>query len=113
MILVPSRAPESVTLLSTGTNSIKVQWSPVPKQHAHGIILGYRVYYRNQKIKVKRSANYVGDIHGLSVNASSLSVGVTGLLAFTSYAVWLSAFTSKGSGPSSSPVTIRTDEDSK
>ena len=47
----------------------------------------------------------------LSVNTSGQSLEIKALEPFTSYDVWVSAFTVMGSGPSSRPITVTTDED--
>ena len=111
--IVPSRAPETVTLQSLDPNSIMVSWSPIPKEYRHGVLLQYNVYYRNQATKVRRSLDAAGVIHTRSVNASVLSLELTGLTAFSSYAVWLSGSTSKGGGPSTTPKIVQTEEDGK
>lgn len=108
---VPSRAPVSIQVQSTGPRSILIEWSPVPQQYVHGILRGYHVYYKTGKPKVKRSTSLVGVIKAMSVNKSSQNLEITGLEPFTSYDVWVAAFTDAGSGPSSTPVTIVTDED--
>lgn len=105
---VPSRAPDSLQARSTGTRSILIEWSPVPKTYVHGNLRGYHVYYRTGRSKVKRSTSHVG---ALLVNTSGQSLEIKALEPFTSYDVWVSAFTIIGSGPSSTPVTVTTDED--
>lgn len=77
----------------------------------YGILRGYHVYYSTGRSKVKRSASQVGVIKALSVNTSTQSLEITALEPFTSYDVWVSAFTGEGSGPPSRPVTVITDED--
>lgn len=79
----------------------------------HGILRGYNVYYRTGMPKSKRSVNHVGVIKAMSVNTSIQSLDITGLEPFTYYDVWVSAFTGIGSGPSSRPITVITDEDGK
>ena len=113
LVLVPSRAPESIQVQSTGPRSILIEWSPVPQQYVHGILRGYHVYYKTGKPKVKRSTSLVGVIKAMSVNKSSQNLEIKGLEPFTSYDVWVAAFTDAGSGPSSTPVTVVTDEDGK
>lgn len=108
---VPSRAPVSLQVQSTGPRSILIKWSPVPEQYVHGILRGYHVYYKTGTSKMRRSASQVGVIKAMSVNMSSQSLEITGLEPFTSYDVWVSAFTDMGSGPSSRTVTVTTDED--
>ena len=49
----------------------------------------------------------------LSVNTSTQRLEITALEPFTSYDVWVSAFTDAGSGPPSRPVTVATDQDGK
>lgn len=110
---VPSRAPDSLRVRSTGPRSILIEWSPVPQQYVHGILRGYHVYYRTGMSKMKRSTSQVGVIKAMSVNMSSQSLEITGLEPFTYYDVWVSAFTVAGNGPQSRPVTVITDEDGK
>ena len=113
LVLVPIRAPESIQVQSTGPRSILIEWSPVPQQYVHGILRGYHVYYKTGKPKFKRSTSLVGVIKAMSANKSSQNLEITGLEPFTSYDVWVAAFTDAGSGPSSTPVTVVTDEDGK
>lgn len=110
---VPSRAPDSLQVRSSGPHSILIEWSPVPDEYVHGILRGYHVYYRTGMSKMKRSASHVGVIKAMSVNMSSQSLEITGLEPFTYYDVWVSAFTDVGSGPPSRSVTVITDEDGK
>ena len=47
------------------------------------------------------------------VGAGVRDITLTGLDKYTPYTVEMSAYTSKGDGPGSQPITVWTDEDSK
>ncbi|KAL9953500.1 hypothetical protein ACROYT_G040923 [Oculina patagonica] len=71
-----------------------VQWDPIPKNTANGILLGYRVYYYEYYYYYSHS----------NVNTSSPNVHMVilrGLKAAQSYSISVAAFTSKGAGPQS------------
>ena len=84
---------------------IRVIWQPIPADHIHGVLLGYHVEYHKID-REKRSVTLV------TVNATSLSVDIVGLVKFSEYRIMVSGFTSKGDG-SQSEITSRTDEDGK
>lgn len=67
------------------------------------MLLGYHVEYHKID-REKRSATMV------TVNASSLSVDIVGLVKFSEYKIMVSGFTRKGDG-SLSEIASWTDED--
>lgn len=84
---------------------IRVVWDPIPTEHINGLLLGYHV--TAQKVgRVKRSVTIE------TLNATSMSVDLTGLSKFSEYKILISGFTSKGDGIEAE-ITSWTDEDSK
>ena len=79
-----------------------VTWLPVPKGHVHGILLGYRLFY-----KIEQNRFYV------NVTTVNQSLKLTGLEKFTNYSVRVLAFTRIGDGNVSDPITVSTDQDGK
>ena len=84
---------------------IRVTWQPIPADHIHGVLSGYNVGHHRVG-REKRSVTMV------TVNASSLSVDIMGLVKFSEYRIMVSGFTSKGVG-NQSEITCWTDEDGK
>lgn len=79
-------------------------WAEVPQGFLHGILQGYRVFYKR-----------TGDKHGSYVNVmtspTTRELHVTGLKKFTEYSAKVLAFTRKGDGAVSLNVSVLTDED--
>lgn len=103
---VPSRSPINVTAFNTSSTSINVTWEPVPDDHANGIVLGYRLFY-------KQADKAINDFSNLTVNSSIFDIEINGLKFYTKYELWLLAFTMVGDGNISEPVYCMTDEDGK
>ncbi|XP_001623142.2 uncharacterized protein LOC5501884 isoform X2 [Nematostella vectensis] len=99
---VPSFPPENITAANTSSTSLLIQWSPVPKDHANGIILGYKILYR--------VSGSNGSFSEHRTNADTTATEVTNLTHFTVYDVSVVAFTSKGDGPGSEPLIVKTAE---
>lgn len=70
----------------------------------HGILLGYRLYYRLTVLPAMPPFNK-------TLGPDQLATTVDGLFMFTNYTFQITAFTSKGEGPLSAGVVITTDED--
>ncbi|RMX55339.1 hypothetical protein pdam_00019119, partial [Pocillopora damicornis] len=94
---VPTRPPQQVQGIKQSSTSLLITWITVPSGHAHGVIIGYNVYVNNGSVRVLST----------SVNDAVL----TGLKKYTQYTVQVSANTSTGEGPRSSPISVWTDED--
>ena len=84
--------------------SIQVTIQPLPSEFVHGILRGYKMIYQS----VDQHPSTVV-VRILEVNQSV--VQLTGLNEFANYSVRVSAFTSKGPGPSSAPFYFMTEED--
>lgn len=46
VISVPSQPPQGVQATAINSRSIKVVWSPPPLFTLHGILQGYKIYYK-------------------------------------------------------------------
>ena len=99
--LVPSSPPMNLSLVSSGSWFIVVEWKPVPKGYENGVIKGYRLVY---------SAKDYGD--SLSVADESIysenTAAISGLEFATFYSIRVAAFTSVGSGNFSGSIEVRT-----
>ncbi|KAI1886586.1 hypothetical protein AGOR_G00197330 [Albula goreensis] len=102
---VPSCGPTNVSALATTSSSILVRWSEVPEPDRNGLILGYKVVYKE---KDSDSALQFWTVEG---NATH-SVQLTGLGKYVLYEIQVLAFTRIGDGmPSSPPILQRTLDD--
>ena len=77
---------------SPDTNSLVVEWSPIPEKDTHGVILGYVVYFKRHN-----SSENLTTVH---VNASTQVLRITDLMEATTYEIKVAGRTSVGEGPS-------------
>ena len=77
-----------------GFNSFEINWSPIPEEDTHGVLLGYVVYFKRYLFHENFSS--------VKVNASTRVLRITGLLEFTTYEIKVAGRTSVGEGPSNS-----------
>uniref|UniRef100_A0A4W5RQS4 Sidekick cell adhesion molecule 2 n=1 Tax=Hucho hucho TaxID=62062 RepID=A0A4W5RQS4_9TELE len=96
---VPSCGPTNMSAFATTSSSILVRWFEVPEQDRNGLILGYKVLYRE---KDSDSSLQLWTIEG---NASH-SVQLTGLGKYVLYEIQVLAFTRIGDGMPSSPLIL-------
>ncbi|KAM7381296.1 hypothetical protein PAMA_012239 [Pampus argenteus] len=102
---VPSCGPTNVSSFATTSSSILVRWFEVPEPDRNGLILGYKVVYKE---KDSDSAVHFWTVEG---NATQ-SVQLTGLGKYVLYEIQVLAFTRVGDGrPSSPPILDRTLDD--
>ena len=88
--LVPGYVPW-VSGYHRGSNSLKIYWSPIPEEDAHGVLLGYVVYFR----RYGSSENFTT----VKVNASTRVLRIIGLMEATTYEIKVAGRTSVGEGP--------------
>lgn len=83
-----------------GTDTVRVDWSPVPPQYTNGVLLGYKVLYSdvNDRSRVNSSL--------ISPNKTYLNI--KGLKTNTNYSFQVLAFTAKGNGVRSAAYYART-----
>jgi len=88
------------------STSITASWQLPPENARHGIITGFRLFYRKK--------DSVGSPMSLIINGGENHIkDVTGLAKYTEYEFQVLAFTSGGDGPKSAVVVNRTKEDGK
>ena len=81
-------------------------WGEVPKGFIHGILRGYRVFYRRTD---DEESYYLNS----TTEPTERKLHITGLKKFTEYSVKVLAFTIKGDGEVSNNISVMTDEDGK
>ncbi|XP_063076857.1 protein sidekick-2-like [Engraulis encrasicolus] len=102
---VPSCGPTNVSAFATTSSSILVRWHEVPEPDRNGLILGYKVVYKE---KDSDSALSFWTVEG----NTSHSVQLTSLGKYVLYEIQVLAFTRIGDGmPSSPPILERTLDD--
>ncbi|KAM9832651.1 protein sidekick-2 [Neosynchiropus ocellatus] len=102
---VPSCGPTNVSAFATTSSSVLVRWFEVPEPDRNGLILGYKVVYKE---KDSDSPLHFWVVEG---NATH-SVQLTGLGKYVLYEIQVLAFTRIGDGrPSSPPILERTLDD--
>ena len=89
---------------NTSSTSILVEWGDVPAFDQNGIITSYNITYSSQ------TENLNGFAEAAPIDRQK---ELTGLRKFVNYNITVRASTSKGDGPDSSPIVVRTDQDSK
>ena len=101
---VPSRPPGNFALTANSSTSIEASWQLPPRYARHGIIAGFKLFYK------KRGSQAPAALLTVS-NGATLSTVVTGLEKYTVYEFKVLAFTSHGDGARSPPEVQRTMED--
>ena len=99
---VPDEPPADITAKGTEPTVLRVHWSPVPDEDINGIIIGYKLALFNTSGENMR--NY-------TLNASLLSLEITGLEIWTNHSIRMVAFTVVGEGPWSNFIRGTTDEE--
>ncbi|CAD6191275.1 unnamed protein product [Caenorhabditis auriculariae] len=104
----PSGSPRNVRAESDSPRSALVRWDTVADISTNGEVLGYKV-----RIVPEKSASLDEDIKIVDVaGAATLTTKISNLRPFTSYQVFVSAYTIFGHGPeNSSPTTFETGSD--
>ncbi|NXM71330.1 SDK2 protein, partial [Serilophus lunatus] len=102
---VPSSGPSNVSALATSSSSLMVRWSDIPEADCNGLILGYKVMYKEKGSEARAQ-------FWLAEGNASHSAQLTGLGKYTLYEIRVLAFTRIGDGvPSRPPVLERTLDD--
>ncbi|NXW17532.1 SDK2 protein, partial [Circaetus pectoralis] len=102
---VPSSGPSNVSALATSSSSMLVQWSDIPEADCNGLILGYKVVYKEKDLDTRAR-------FWLAEGNASRSAQLTGLGKYTLYEIRVLAFTRIGDGvPSRPPILERTLDD--
>ncbi|NWS94695.1 SDK2 protein, partial [Mionectes macconnelli] len=102
---VPSSGPSNVSALATSSSSLMVRWSDIPEADCNGLILGYKVMYKEKGSEGRAQ-------FWLAEGNASHSAQLTGLGKYTLYEIRVLAFTRIGDGaPSRPPILERTLDD--
>ncbi|XP_029944460.1 protein sidekick-2 isoform X1 [Salarias fasciatus] len=96
---VPSSGPTNVSAFATTSSSILVRWGEVQEADRNGLILGYKVVYKE---KDSDAAPNFWTVEG----NTSHSVQLSGLGKYVLYEIQVLAFTRIGDGRSSSPSIL-------
>ncbi|PFX14396.1 Receptor-type tyrosine-protein phosphatase delta [Stylophora pistillata] len=99
---VPSQPPSGLTVAASNFTSVLASWQLPPKESRHGIIRGYKLFYRDTNGGVDSTVEL------LIQDAAIRSTSVTGLQSHTDYEFQVLAFTSVGDGPKSSVKGVET-----
>ena len=101
-IAAPSQPPSQFSVTVESSTSITASWRLPPEGARHGIIKGYKLFYKK---KGSDSATF------LTLDNIKTSERVTELDKYTKYEFQVLAFTSAGDGPNSSTIFKTTTED--
>lgn len=102
---VPSSGPSNVSAQATSSSSMLVRWSDIPEADCNGLILGYKVMYKEKDSEARAR-------FWLAEGNTSRSAQLTGLGKFMLYEIRVLAFTRIGDGvPSRPPILERTLDD--
>ena len=100
----PSAPPVNVKGHNASSTSILVEWGEVPPADQNGVILTYNVSYQSLT---------QNDVDSKVVGYPANQIELEGLKKFVNYSITVSASTVKGSGKTSYPIFVITDQDSK
>ena len=106
---VPTAPPQAVSGVNKSSIEITVRWQNVVGKDRNGIIMGFRIYYKAVGEFAVDKIEKVAVVNG---GGTELKV-LESLEKFIDYNITVLAFTSKGDGPNSSVITVRTDQDGK
>lgn len=93
--------PRNVQARPMSSSRIVVQWEP--PEEPNGQVTGYRIYFTSQPSLPLNS----WDVH--SVDSNQLTT-ISDLQPFSIYSIRVQAFTSRGPGPLSPPVQVKTQQ---
>uniref|UniRef100_A0A673AIB3 Receptor-type tyrosine-protein phosphatase delta n=1 Tax=Sphaeramia orbicularis TaxID=375764 RepID=A0A673AIB3_9TELE len=115
---VPSGPPRGVEAETVNSSALKVTWRAPAPERQHGQIRGYQVHYVRMNYGEPQGQPLIKDIliedsqvhtHSLLfVTNESIIVVLGDLKADTSYSISVGAYTAKGDGARSKPVTVCT-----
>ncbi|RMC17644.1 hypothetical protein DUI87_05308 [Hirundo rustica rustica] len=98
---VPDEPPSSVLVTPHTTSSVLVQWQPPKVESLNGLLLGYRIYYR----ELDYDAGPGTESKNIQ-NPSALRAELTQLKKYKRYEVLMTAYNVIGESPTSTPVEV-------
>ncbi|KAI3352447.1 hypothetical protein L3Q82_005401 [Scortum barcoo] len=99
---VPSGPPRGVEAETVNASAVRVKWRAPAPERQHGQIRGYQVHYVRMNYGEPQGQPFIKDI--LIEDAQEVILG--DLMADTSYSVSVGAYTAKGDGARSKPVSV-------
>uniref|UniRef100_A0A3B3BJ68 Receptor-type tyrosine-protein phosphatase F n=1 Tax=Oryzias melastigma TaxID=30732 RepID=A0A3B3BJ68_ORYME len=94
---VPSSYPQNLSVVGLGSSSARLTWEPPPTADRNGRIVRYVIVYRD-----------INSPNNSSNSTTETQMTLQGLQPETTYDIRVQAFTSKGGGPISPSIQIRT-----
>uniref|UniRef100_A0A670HQN0 Sidekick cell adhesion molecule 2 n=1 Tax=Podarcis muralis TaxID=64176 RepID=A0A670HQN0_PODMU len=102
---VPSSGPTNISALATTSTSMLVRWNDIPEADRNGLVLGYKVMYKEKDSDTRAQ-------FWLVEGNASRSAQLTALGKYVLYEIRVLAFTRIGDGvPSNPPILERTLDD--
>uniref|UniRef100_A0A669E7D8 Receptor-type tyrosine-protein phosphatase delta n=1 Tax=Oreochromis niloticus TaxID=8128 RepID=A0A669E7D8_ORENI len=101
---VPSGPPRGVEAETVNASAVRVKWRAPAPERQHGLIRGYQVHYVRMNYGEPQGQPFIKDI----LIDDSQEVVLGDLKADTAYSVSVGAYTAKGDGARSKPVTVST-----
>uniref|UniRef100_A0A8B9ISN7 Sidekick cell adhesion molecule 1 n=1 Tax=Amazona collaria TaxID=241587 RepID=A0A8B9ISN7_9PSIT len=98
---VPAEPPSSVLVTPHTTSSVLVQWQPPKVESLNGLLLGYRIYYRELDYDTGSGAETK-----TIQSPSALRAELTQLKKYKRYEVLMTAYNIIGESPTSTPVEV-------
>ena len=104
----PTAAPTNVSGEFINHTSLYISWSRVPTKDRNGIILGYKLSYKDETLPTSDWINITiaNDQGGTDLFNKTLS----NLKIYTKYIVRVLGFTYRAEGPFSKNIIVRTDD---
>lgn len=98
----PAAFPPDTRALEANASAVSLAWGEIPLGERNGVVLSYLVCYQG-------NGSMGNDSGEVCVSVEERTVTLTGLQADSVYDVRVCAHTSKGPGPYSPPVQVRTE----
>ncbi|XP_074601526.1 cell adhesion molecule Dscam1-like isoform X2 [Brevipalpus obovatus] len=100
----PEAPPTNIRVQATGSQSLKVTWSPIDEAHRHGPISAYHIGYKTEASDDSyQFKHYVVNLEE-EKDAKTFTIYLTNLKPLTRYWVVVQGYNQAGSGPLSDPI---------
>uniref|UniRef100_A0A669ETC8 Receptor-type tyrosine-protein phosphatase delta n=1 Tax=Oreochromis niloticus TaxID=8128 RepID=A0A669ETC8_ORENI len=105
---VPSGPPRGVEAETVNASAVRVKWRAPAPERQHGLIRGYQVHYVRMNYGEPQGQPFIKDIliDDSQPNSKDHNMVLGDLKADTAYSVSVGAYTAKGDGARSKPVTV-------
>ncbi|XP_028913332.1 protein sidekick-1 isoform X2 [Ornithorhynchus anatinus] len=98
---VPGEPPSSISVTPHTTSSVLIQWKPPRDKSLNGLLVGYRIYYRELDYETGS-----GPESKTVTNPSALRAEISHLKKYKKYEVIMTAYNIIGESPASAPVEV-------